>query len=82
MRGDLGQTRSRLQNLSLRRRHKARLPVLVGGLTLAVGYWFPVRRWFSRWGPTPDELAPVMPGDPLIADPTHTATQAVTAVGT
>ena len=47
-------------------------------LVLALGYWFPVRRWFSRWGATPDELAHAMPGDALIATPTHTATQAVT----
>jgi hypothetical protein len=51
---------------------------LVGVLALAVGYWFPVRRWFSRWGTTADELARAMPGDGLIANPTHTATQAVT----
>jgi hypothetical protein len=43
-----------------------------------LGYWFPVRRWFSRWGTTPDEQARVMPGDALIANPTQTATQAVT----
>jgi len=47
-------------------------------LMLAVVYWFPVRRWFGRWGTTPDELARVMPGDALIANPTQTATQAVT----
>jgi hypothetical protein len=70
--------RSRLQDLSVRGRQKRRLPVLVGVLTLAVGYWFPVRRWFSRWGTTPEELARVMPGDTLIAKPTQTATQAVT----
>ena len=55
-----------------------RLPKLVAVLTLAVGYWFRVRRWFSRWGTTPDELARVMPGDALIANPTQTDTHAVT----
>ncbi len=71
-------TGSRLPNLPVRGRHKARLPVLAAALTLAVGYWFPVRRWMSRWGTTPDELTRVMPGDDLIANPTHTAMQAVT----
>jgi hypothetical protein len=52
--------------------------MLAAALTLALGYWFPVRRWFSRWGTTPDELARAMPGDVLIANPTKTDTQAVT----
>lgn len=55
-----------------------RLTKLAAILTLAVGYWFPVRRWFSRWGTTPEDLARVMPGDALIANWTQTATQAVT----
>jgi hypothetical protein len=42
------------------------------------GLLVPVRRWFSRGGTTPDELARVMPGDALIANPTKTDTQAVT----
>ena len=42
----------------------------VAGLALAIVYWLPVRRWFSRWGTTPEELARVMPGDALIPDPT------------
>lgn len=70
--------RSQLNGSSFGERQKARLPTLVGVLILAVGYWFPVRRWFSRAGTTPEELARVMPGDALIANPTHTATQAVT----
>jgi hypothetical protein len=37
------------------------LPKLVAVLTLAMAYWFPVRRWFNRWGTTPDELARAMP---------------------
>ncbi len=68
----------RLQDLPVRGRHKGRLAVLAAALTLAVGYWFPVRRWMSRWGTTPDELAREMPGDGLIANPTHTAMQSVT----
>ena len=50
----------------------------VAGLALAVVYWFPVRRWFSRWGTTPEELARVMPGDGLIPNPTEMSMQAVT----
>ena len=42
---------------------KGRLPKIVGVLTLTVVYWFPVRRWFSRWGTTSEELARVMPGE-------------------
>ena len=47
-------------------------------LAVAALYWFPVRRWFGRWGATPDDLTRVMPGDALIANPTHSATHAVT----
>lgn len=46
-------------------------------LTFALVYWFPVRGWFARQGTTPDERTRVMPGDALVADPTHTATQAL-----
>ena len=45
---------------------------------LVLLYWFPMRRWFGRWGTTPGELARVMPGDAEISNPTHSATQAVT----
>jgi hypothetical protein len=41
-------------------------------------YWFPLRRWFGRWGTTPDDLTRVMAGDAVITNPTHTATHAVT----
>jgi hypothetical protein len=47
-------------------------------LMLAVLYWFPVRRWFGRWGTTDEELTRVMTGDALLANPTHSATHAVT----
>jgi hypothetical protein len=50
----------------------------VGGLALVVVYWLPLRRWFSRWGTTPEELARVMPGDALIPDPTDMSMQAIT----
>ena len=58
--------------------HSGWLPKLVAALTVATAYWFPIRRWFSRYGTTPEELARVMPGDALIANPTKTDTQAVT----
>src|ERR1700739_4601040 len=47
-------------------------------ILFAVVYWFPLRRWFARWGTTRDEFARVMPGDAIIAKPTRSATQAVT----
>jgi hypothetical protein len=47
-------------------------------LTLALLYWFPLRRWFARWGTTPDDLTRVMIGDTAIVNPTHSATHAVT----
>lgn len=53
--------------------------LLGGGLaSLALLYWFPLRRWFRRWGTTPDERTRAMPGDDVITHPTHTAMQAVT----
>lgn len=53
---------------------------LAGGamLALAAGYWFPVRRWFSGWGTTTEELTRVMPGDVLIPNPTDMSMQALT----
>ncbi len=41
-------------------------------------YWVAIRRWFARWGTSPEERTRVMPGDYLIASPTDVATQAVT----
>ena len=57
---------------------EGRLPKLVGVLALTAVYWFPVRRWSSRWGTTPEERARVMPGDALIPNATETHMQAVT----
>lgn len=57
---------------------KRRLPKVVACLMVAGAYWFPVRRWFGRWGTTPEELARVMPGDALIPNPTEMSMQAVT----
>ena len=47
-------------------------------LILAVLYWFPVRRWFARWGTTPEELTRAMTGDAVILNPTHIQTAAIT----
>jgi hypothetical protein len=57
---------------------KRRLPQLLGGLGLTAVYWWPARRWFSRWGTTPEERTRVVPGDALMPNPTDTATGAVT----
>jgi hypothetical protein len=66
------------QNLQVRGRRKRRLPILVTALALGAAYWFPVRRWMSRWGTSPQELAREMPGDAVIPNPTHSSMQAVT----
>jgi hypothetical protein len=54
------------------------LSTLVVMLTLTAVYWFPVRRWFRRWGTNDEDLARVMAGDSIIANPTHSATHALT----
>jgi hypothetical protein len=53
------------------------LPTLLVIFTFAALYWFPIRRWMSRWGTTPADLSRVMAGDGLIADPTYSGTMAV-----
>lgn len=65
------------QQTSVCKRNR-RLSELAGILWLTALYWFPVRRWFTRWGTTPEELERVMPGDGLIDNPTHTSTGAIT----
>ena len=47
-------------------------------LAVAVLYWFPIRRWMNQWGATASDLARIMAGDPLLADPTYSGTTAVT----
>lgn len=47
-------------------------------LTLAVLYCFPIRRWMNQWDATPSDLARVMAGDSLLADPTYSGTTAIT----
>jgi hypothetical protein len=46
-------------------------------LTLGVLYWFPIRRWMSRWGASPSDLTRTMAGDSLLANPTYSGTMAV-----
>ena len=53
------------------------VPTLLVILTLAVLYWFPIRRWMSRWGTSPSDRARVMAGDGLLANPTYSGTMAV-----
>jgi hypothetical protein len=53
------------------------LPTLLVILTLLVLYWFPIRRWMSRWGTTPSDLTRVMAGDALLDNPMYSGTMAV-----
>ena len=46
-------------------------------VTLAVLYWFPIRRWMNRWGSTAADLSRVMAGDGLLVDATYSGTTAV-----
>ena len=66
------------QRTRLGGRQRRRLSALAGVLALAAVYWFALRRWFSRWGTTAEEVERVMPGDGLIADPTDVSTGAIT----
>ena len=52
--------------------------VLFGVLALAALYWFPMRRWFVRWGTTAADLTRLMPGDSAAVDPSYSATMAIT----
>lgn len=54
-----------------------RLSVLLVILAFALLYWFPIRRWMSRWGATPSDLTRVMAGDGLLAAATYSGTMAV-----
>lgn len=47
-------------------------------LAVAVVYWFPVRRWMSRWGTMASELRRVMAGDHLLPRFTYSGTMSVT----
>ena len=52
--------------------------MLFGVLALGALYWFPMRRWFVRWGATASDLTRVMPGDPAAVDPSYSVTMAIT----
>ncbi len=67
------------QETPLPRSHERWRFKLLGGLALTAGYWFGVRRRFSRWGgATPEELARPMAGDALLPDHTDVSTGAIT----
>jgi len=53
------------------------LLTLLISLTLAVAYWFPIRRWMRGWGATSSDLTRIMAGDSLISRPTYSGTMAV-----
>jgi hypothetical protein len=53
------------------------VPTLLVILTLAVLYWFPMRRWMSSWGASRSDRLRVMAGDSLLEDPTYSGTTAV-----
>ena len=46
-------------------------------LALSTLYWFPIRRWMSRWGAAPSDVTRVMAGDALLVNPTYSGTMAV-----
>src|SRR4029450_4821895 len=54
------------------------VPTLLVILTCSMLYWFPLRRWMSRWGATASDLTRVMAGDVLLVNPTYSGTMAVT----
>jgi len=51
--------------------------MLFVALALAA-YWFPMRRWFGRWGATATDRTRIMAGDGAVVDPTYSATLAIT----
>src|SRR5688572_30335128 len=54
------------------------IPAILIIVAFAVLYWFPIRRWMSRWGATASDLKRVMAGDALLPDPMYSGTMAVT----
>jgi hypothetical protein len=54
------------------------LAALLTLLALGVLYWFPVRRWYLRWGATGTDRIRAMPGDRDVRDPDYDTTLAVT----
>ena len=53
------------------------LLILLVVLVFAVLYWFPIRRWMSRWGTTSPDVARVMAGDSLLIAHTYSGTLTV-----
>jgi hypothetical protein len=53
-----------------------RLPILAGVAIAAC--ILGVRPWHRRWGASPEEVAQVLPGDELVAEPVTSATHAIT----
>jgi hypothetical protein len=51
--------------------------MLLAFAVLAAVYWFPIRRWMSRWGATPVDLARVMAGDGFLPNFTYSGTNGV-----
>ena len=47
-------------------------------VVFAALYWFPMRRWMSRWGAGPEELSRTMAGDGLLDRHTYSGTLAIT----
>ena len=58
------------------------VPTLLALVVAAALYWFPIRRWMSRWGAAPSDLARVMAGVCLIPNPMYSGTTAITANAT
>jgi hypothetical protein len=52
--------------------------ILFVSFTLAMLYWFPMRRWFGRWGTTATDRTRVMAGDAAVVDATYSAILATT----
>jgi hypothetical protein len=48
------------------------------GVTVALLYWFPMRRWFASWGTTPVDRRRTMPGDKAVVNPSYLTTLAIT----
>ena len=53
------------------------LPALFVISIVAALYWFPIRRWMSRWGATPSDLSRAMAGDGLLDTHTYSGTLAI-----
>ena len=53
------------------------VPTLLVVVGLALLYWFPIRRWYLRWGATPVDRRRAMIGDATVACPTYTSTLGV-----